>query len=245
MSNLTPEKSAALAAALVRLRAETLAKIEAATGIRAPNLSVWLRGKQQVLSEQRAVTVLDHLGVHGTRLRTDVLHSWRIRGGLDDLKTVLGLLLDDMQRKGTTLYRDNSNALRVVRLLRIPQGDQQVLVWVTVEPGLAAAADLMAEDLGFGSTVISSEPLSELPQDMAELEKALDRLHEPCDVSDIPSFSSLSDEVSELFVPGFTSNEPATWEVSEMDRLHAELMRVLGAGVTPEQIVTMLAKNFP
>ncbi|MOA60056.1 hypothetical protein D3C78_1848380 [compost metagenome] len=80
---------------------------------------------------------------------------------------------------------------------------------------------------------------------MAELGKALDRRHEPCDESDIPSFSLLSDEVWELFIPEFTSDEPVTREMSEMDRLHAELMRVLGAGVTPDQIVAMLAKHFP
>ena len=59
-----------------------------------------------------------------------------------------------------------------------------------------------------------------------------------------PCNANTWNEVWELF-SGLSSNEPVTREISEMDRLHAELMRVLGAGVTPDEIIAMLAKHFP
>ena len=58
-----------------QLRGETLGRIAEATGIRTANLSVWLRGKEQVISAKRLVGLLHHPGVEGGRLRTDVLHQ--------------------------------------------------------------------------------------------------------------------------------------------------------------------------
>ena len=43
MSFPAPEQLPALTAALIRLRGDTLGRIAEATGIRAANLSVWLR----------------------------------------------------------------------------------------------------------------------------------------------------------------------------------------------------------
>lgn len=87
MSFPAPEQLPALTAALIRLRGDTLGRIAEATGIRAANLSVRLRGKEQVISAKRVVGLLHHLGVEGNRLRSDMLHQWRDGGALIDSKT--------------------------------------------------------------------------------------------------------------------------------------------------------------
>ena len=48
MPTLQAEQLRAIAAALMRLRGDTLSSVGMATGIRPANLSVWLRGKEQV-----------------------------------------------------------------------------------------------------------------------------------------------------------------------------------------------------
>ena len=62
MSALNSEQLPILAGALLRLRGLTLAAVFEATGIRAANLSAWLKGKPQVLSAARVTALLYHLG---------------------------------------------------------------------------------------------------------------------------------------------------------------------------------------
>ncbi len=136
MPSLTNEQLPALAAALIRLRGETLGRIAEATGIRTANLSVWLRGKEQVISAKRLVGLLHHLGVEGGRLRTDVLHPWHDRGALDDSKLVLGTLLANTQP--VWLFQDEQPGLIKTRFLLA--GD--VLIRMEIEPGVDQALDL-------------------------------------------------------------------------------------------------------
>ena len=86
MPTLQAEQLRAIAAALMHLRGDTLNSVGAATGIRSANLSVWLRGKEQVISAPRVAALLYHLGIEGQQLRADMLHRWRDFGALDDLK---------------------------------------------------------------------------------------------------------------------------------------------------------------
>ena len=53
MSALSSEQLPILAGSLLRLRGLTLAAVFDATGIRAANLSAWLKGKPQVISAAR------------------------------------------------------------------------------------------------------------------------------------------------------------------------------------------------
>ncbi len=137
MPTLAPEQLPALAAALIRLRGETLGRIAEATGIRTANLSVWLRGKEQVISAKRLVGLLHHLGVEGARLRTDVLHQWQDRGSLADSKLVLGTLLADTQP--VWLFQDERPGLIKTRFLFA--GD--ILIRLEIEPGVDQVIDLV------------------------------------------------------------------------------------------------------
>lgn len=137
MPTLAPEQLPALAAALVRLRGETLRRIAETTGIRTANLSVWLRGKEQVISAKRLVGLLHYLGVEGGRLRTDVLHQWQDRGALDDSKLVLSLLQANNQP--VWLFQDEQPGLIKTRFLLA--GD--VLIRMEIEPGVEQAVDLV------------------------------------------------------------------------------------------------------
>lgn len=136
MPSLTNEQLPAFAAALIRLRGETLGRIAEATGIRTANLSVWLRGKEQVISAKRVVGLLHHLGMEGGRLRSDVLHQWQDRGALDDSKLVLGKLLANKQ--SVWLFQDEQPGLIKTRFLLA--GD--VLIRMEIEPGVDQALDL-------------------------------------------------------------------------------------------------------
>lgn len=136
MPSITNERLPAFAAALIRLRGETLGRITEATGIRTANLSVWLRGKEQVISAKRLVGLLHHLGMEGGRLRTDVLHQWQDRGALDDSRLVLSLLQANSQP--VWLFQDEQPGLIKTRFLLA--GD--VLIRMEIEPGVDQALDL-------------------------------------------------------------------------------------------------------
>ena len=136
MPTLAPEQLPAFAAALIRLRGETLGRIAEATGIRPSNVSFWLRVKELVSSTERLVGLLHHLGVEGGRLRTDVLHQWQDRGALDDSRLVLSLLQGNNQP--VWLFQDEQPGLIKTRFLLA--GD--VLIRMEIEPGVDQALDL-------------------------------------------------------------------------------------------------------
>ncbi|REH35610.1 Cro/C1-type helix-turn-helix DNA-binding protein [Paraperlucidibaca baekdonensis] len=81
-----------LARELMALRGETLKSVEAATGIKAANISSWLRGKPQMISKQRIALLLNMLGVNGMRLRHDIVHEWRTGIGVNALEALFTLL---------------------------------------------------------------------------------------------------------------------------------------------------------
>ena len=92
MSALNSEQLPILAGALLRLRGLTLAAVFDATGIRAANLSAWLKGKPQVISAARVAALLYHLGVQGGQLRSDMVHTWSDQGDWAHLRSVFNLL---------------------------------------------------------------------------------------------------------------------------------------------------------
>src|SRR5580765_2891353 len=115
------EQTPALAGQLMRLRGETMSGLSKATGIRMANISVWLRGRPQTISEPRVVMLLDHLGVRNGTLRSDVVHIWTEQGGsISDITAVLDTLLDDNHKARTAVYCEEHAPSDLHALLRVP-----------------------------------------------------------------------------------------------------------------------------
>lgn len=140
-----------LAAALLRLRGETLAQLSRATNIKPANLSVWMRGAQQVISERRVVMLLNELGVQGGQLRSDIVHHWRDTGDLADLRYVLSLLVSDPEAKQSIVYQELPSGFEMVVLLQIETLRQPAIVFVKTEPSLTERGLVTAAILSFGA----------------------------------------------------------------------------------------------
>ena len=229
MPSLTNEQLPALAAALIRLRGETLGRIAEATGIRTANLSVWLRGKEQVISAKRLVGLLHHLGVEGGRLRTDVLHPWHDRGALDDSKLVLGKLLANKQ--SVWLFQDEQPGLIKTRFLLA--GD--VLIRMEIEPGVDQALDL-ATVVRVDRVITTPAALAGVPIDsLASAHNVLLALAEQAaaDVGDEELLEGLMFRLTETLGSNVTSAQG--WQ-----QLEQALRRSLEAGLAPGDIASLL-----
>ena len=128
-----------LAGALLRLRGLTLNAVAAATGIRAANLSVWLRGKEQVISAARVTSLLYHLGIEGGRLRNDVLHQWADSGPLDQLSAVCKLLQAG-NPQAVMLFQDDQPGLTKTCFLKW----EEAWIRLAVTPDATGAGDVAA-----------------------------------------------------------------------------------------------------
>lgn len=229
MPTLASEQLPAFAAALIRLRGETLGRIAEATGIRTANLSVWLRGKEQVISAKRLVGLLHHLGVEGGRLRTDVLHPWHDRGALDDSKLVLGTLLANTQP--VWLFQDEQPGLIKTRFLLA--GD--VLIRMEIEPGVDQALDL-ATVVRVDRVITTPAALAGVPIDsMASAHNVLLALAEQAaaDVGDEELLEGLMFRLTETLGSNVTSAQG--WQ-----QLEQALRRSLEAGLAPGDIASLL-----
>lgn len=233
MPTLAPEQLPALAAALIRLRGETLGRIAEATGIRTANLSVWLRGKEQVISAKRLVGLLHHLGMEGGRLRTDVLHQWQDRGALDDSKLVLGKLLANTQ--SVWLFQDEQPGFIKTRFLLA--GD--VLIRLEIEPGVDQALDL-ATVVRADRVITTPAALAGVPIDsLASARSSLLALAEQAaaGVGDDELLEGLVFRLSETVGSNIAS--PQGWQ-----RLEQALRRALKAGLTPDDIANLLEQQL-
>ncbi|MFZ2289749.1 MAG: hypothetical protein WAV92_08785 [Halopseudomonas yangmingensis] len=229
MPTLASEQLPAFAAALIRLRGETLGRIAEATGIRTANLSVWLRGKQQVISAKRLIGLLHHLGVEGGRLRTDVLHPWHDRGALDDSKLVLGTLLANTQP--VWLFQDEQPGLIKTRFLLA--GD--VLIRMEIEPGVDQALDL-ATVARVDRVITTPTALAGVPIDsLASARNVLLALAEQAaaDVGDEELLEGLMFRLTETLGSNVTSAQG--WQ-----QLEQALRRSLEAGLAPGDIASLL-----
>ena len=229
MPSLTNEQLPALAAALIRLRGETLGQIAEATGIRTANLSVWLRGKEQVISAKRLVGLLHHLGVEGGRLRTDVLHPWHDRGALDDSRLVLSLLQGNNQP--VWLFQDEQPGLIKTRFLLA--GD--VLIRMEIEPGVDQALDL-ATVVRVDRVITTPAALAGVPIDsLASAHNVLLALAEQAaaDVGDEELLEGLMFRLTETL--GSNVSSAQGWQ-----QLEQALRRSLEAGLAPGDIASLL-----
>lgn len=229
MPTLAPEQLPAFAAALIRLRGETLGRIAEATGIRTANLSVWLRGKEQVISAKRVVGLLHHLGMEGGRLRSDVLHQWQDRGALDDSRLMLSLLQANNQP--VWLFQDEQPGLIKTRFLLA--GD--VLIRMEIEPGVDQALDL-ATVVRVDRVITTPAALAGVPIDsMASARNVLLALAEQvaADVGDEELLEGLIFRVAETV--GSNVSSAQGWQ-----QLEQALRRALGAGLSPDDIASLL-----
>lgn len=236
MSTLQPEQLPLLAAALMRLRGDTLNSLGTATGIRAANLSVWLRGKEQVISAKRLAGLLYHLGVEGGKLRCDVLHRWHDAGPLDDLKMVIPILITT----GTTwLFQDTQPGLAKTRFLLAGNA------WIRVEiaPGVADAKEL-ADLLNAGRVLTLPLPLSNIPTD--SLQATSDALltmaeQTAVDVGDEELLEGLLFRLNEMTSATVTSNisSPSGWT-----ELEQALQFALKRKIEPAEIATLIQSTY-
>ena len=109
-----------------------------ATGIRAANLSAWLKGKPQVISAARVAALLYHLGVQGGQLRSDMVHTWSDQGEWAHLRTVFNLLQAPVAPR--CLFLDEHPGMSHTRFLQ--WGEAWVRLSLT--PGPTAQDDLAA-----------------------------------------------------------------------------------------------------
>lgn len=232
MPTLQAEQLRAIAAALMHLRGDTLNSVGAATGIRSANLSVWLRGKEQVISAPRVAALLYHLGIEGQQLRADMLHRWRDFGALDDLKQVLKALV---RAEAAVLYQDCQPGLTKTRFLQIGE----TLVRVELTPGIAEASDLV--DLIQPRRVITlPEPLSSLPIDqLPATREALLTLAEQaaCEIGDDELLDGLLFRLSntDAMTVAINSSGRGGWQ-----KLEQALRSAIRLGVDPTTIAAWI-----
>lgn len=233
MPSLTNEQLPALAAALIRLRGETLGRIAGATGIRTANLSVWLRGKEQVISAKRLVGLLHHLGMEGGCLRTDVLHQWQDRGALDDSRLVLSL--QQANNQPVWLFQDEQPGLIKTRFLLA--GD--VLIRMEIEPGVDQALDL-ATVARVDRVITTPTALAGVPIDsLASARNVLLALAEQAaaDVGDGELLEGLMFHLTEAV--GSNVASPQGWQ-----RLELILRQALEAGIPPGDIARLIERHL-
>jgi hypothetical protein len=242
MSAFTPQQAVSLASALIHMRSETLTSISKTTGIRAPNLSVWLRGKSQVISEARIAKLLYHLGVQGTELRKDLVHSWMLRGGLENLSTVLTALVAEPQRNSTRTYIDESEGFTQQRLLLIPHSDGgHIAIRLAVEPGVGQSPNVATENLGFPKELLIPCEFSDLPDDPLELGKYL----ADCSGSKAGLSEEQEEEIDFLFLPDFSNQSDWSKPLSGINWLRAEIQRCIHTGVSYDELARLIAAGCP
>lgn len=229
MSALNSEQPPILAGALLRLRGLTLAAVFDATGIRAANLSAWLKGKPQVISAARVTALLYHLGVQGGQLRSDMVHSWSDQGDWAHLRKVFQLLREPVAPR--TLFLDEHPGMSNTRFLQ--WGEAWVRLSLTPSP--KAQDDLIA--------IVKPDRVFVLPvalegiptHDRLELSSALWSLADQ-DGREIPSgelahgfMQRVKESAADLFVP--TSIDAIGWAM-----LEATLRKAMRAGMRPEEL---------
>lgn len=221
----------------MRLRGETLSSMGTATGIRVANLSVWLRGKEQVISAKRVAGLLYHLGVEGGHLRTDILHHWRDTGPLDDVKTALGVLINN--DTPLWLFQDTQSGLTKTKFLRTGAA------WIKLEltPGIGDAKDL-ADMVCAQRVVTLPVPLAGIPtHSLQEASEALLEVvtNAAVDVGDNELLDGLMFKLSEQSASMLTSNiaSPTGWL-----QLEKAIEFALKRGIDPSDIAALIRDKY-
>ncbi len=229
MSALSSEQLPILAGSLLRLRGLTLAAVFDATGIRAANLSAWLKGKPQVISTARVTALLYHLGVQGGQLRSDMVHTWSDQGEWAHLRTVFKLLPEPVAPR--TLFLDEHPGVCHTRFLQ--WGEAWVRLSLTPSP---MAQDDLITMVAPDRVIVLPVALEGIPtQDRLAVNGALWSLAEqggreiPCGELAHGFMQRLKASASDVFVP--TSIDAIGWAM-----LEATLRKAMRAGMRPEEL---------
>jgi hypothetical protein len=234
-----------LASALIKLRGDTLSQIAAATGIRPANLSVWLRGKPQVISAQRISVLMHYLGVQGGLLRDDVLHQWSAHGTINELKTALDFLPEDVRRAGR-VYQGNDQGLGRPYYFRF----DRACVKLNIEAGPLESIELDAKSLGCGQHFqvdlwlqnLADFSLDDLRKQLIEIEQFEEELITlPASGGVSIDFDSLDDVpkiAAQLKLASLLSSD-------DLALLDSSLSTLIARGVAPAKIISVLKSSFP
>lgn len=243
MSTTSAPKIYEVAAALTRLRGETLSSLSLATDVRTANLSVWLRGREQVISEKRVVAVMHHLGLKGNSLRHDLIHKWTAAGSIKDVQTVFEFCLSPTQKQQTLILQGTESGFSSHHILRIPQGEHAAHIILTLEPTPTEVPVLTS--LKFGQFIKCEHSFRVLPSKDEELKQAVTFY---CDEAIYNlTESAKGTEIAKLFES--ISTDQTSTEVRDRDRedfskLKIELSRILDSGVSPDELALKLSTLY-
>lgn len=246
MSATLEPKIHEVAAALTRLRAETLSSLSLATDVRTANLSVWLRGREQVISEKRIVAVMHHLGLKGNSLRHDIIHKWTVAGSINDIQTVFEFCLSPTQKQRTLILQGDESGLASHYILQIPNGENVVYIVVALEPTPNEVPVLTPASIKFGTLVKCEHSFQNLPSNEEELKLAVAFFCEEA-VFNLTKSSKGTVEIVKLFEPNFTdqtSNALLDPNEEGFSKLKTELSRILISGVSPDELALKLSKLY-
>jgi hypothetical protein len=139
------------------VRGETMSHISQDTGIRIPNLSVWLRKKPQVISAERQAMILCYLGANEGKLRCDMLHLWHDQGNLNTLKRVFEKLLTPEQREALKIHAAALDGSTPSYILETGN----ILISLNITPSLQNALSIH-DTLGYGTESVLDTPMNAL-----------------------------------------------------------------------------------
>lgn len=224
---LTLNSAPTLASALIELRARTLKSVCEATDIRPANLSVWLKGKEQVISQSRVTMLLQYLGVVGGELDKHSIQDWLVSENPKSLSIVLDSLMTPQQKQDSIIFSDGKTDYPQTKFLAINSDFGWAWVRLTILAGLSAAPDLSANNLGFGQEQILSIDLALQPIDKPALMESI-------------LFGAVNESVERTNADDslLMLNSPA------MSELKATLEKAIGSGVAPEEITQVIASTF-
>lgn len=245
MPTIPTEDIPKIATTLINLRSETLASISKATGIRTANLSVWLRGREQVISQRRVVELMHHLGIKGFELRTDMIHQWSARGNIAGIKQILSTTLTQAQKETFMIIEDDSSGLSSYRLLQFKNNEEPGWIAVKLEPSIDGNPSLNPSTLGFGKIVKTNFDLKSLPTLIGEFKLAIASIYEDITnqitANDISIIRSVEDMLHELASKLPNAQDYRYGLDTNMMALQDELIRILKTGITPQELTSKLA----
>lgn len=243
MTIISSPKIYEVAAALTRLRGETLSSLSAATDVRTANLSVWLRGREQVISEKRVVAVMHHLGLKGNALRHDQIHKWAATGSIKDLRTVFEFCLSPTQKQQTLILQGTEDGLSSHYILRIPMGEYAAHIILALEPTPTEVPALTS--LEFGQVFKCEDSFRVLPSKDEELKQAVSFY---CDDAIFKITKSANGAEIMKMIESVSRHQTSTVLHDPcgdgFSKLKIQLSRILDSGVSPEELALKLSTLY-
>jgi hypothetical protein len=243
LSELSSDCLPPLAAALIQLRGETLSGLARDTGIRAANLSVWLRGRPQVISNRRVAVLMDALGIRAGQLRAEGVHSWQVAADLAPVRLALNTLLSSEQRAMSVLYQGEDDDLDAVAWMRVPQRTGDAWISLTSLAIAGQRARLVAADLGLGKELRATRSLkfsASSPQDVECRLAAVDgELAERVE-GRMKAFDQVVTTLVDVAGKGLVGAGSKMSDQAGWEQLKGELTDALTHGMTPDRIAAVL-----